>query len=455
MTTDPVADVVVIGAGPAGSSTAIRLARHGHRVTLIDRATFPREKPCSEYMSPETVRQLDALGVLGTIDRAGGASIDGTAVSGPLGSRLVGRFTRAGGTPFRATGLGLARRILDATLVDAARDAGASVIEGMTTQDLMRDARGAVSGVYARDAAGAVRAFPARVVVGADGLGSVVARRAGLHAQGRVRRIAFVAHVAGVEGLSSTTELHVARDGYVGINAIGGGVANVAVVVPAHRAREVKGDATRFFHEQLQRYPAVRERVVLSAARDLLVLREARDLRESMRNDPLVLREARDLQELSRTDCLRSRACGAGRGIVRDVLVTGPFDATCRRSTIDGALLVGDAADFFDPFTGEGICSALRGGELAAQTLHGALQQRGAITARELRSYRSARRDAFLGKWIVERLVGYGMLAPALFDRAIARIERRGMADTLIGVTGQFVSPWRVVNPSYLLRMVL
>ncbi len=135
-------------------------------------------------------------------------------------------------------------------------------------------------------------------------------------------------------------------------------------------------------------------------------------------------------------------------------MVTGPFDAMSRSSTTDGALLVGDAADFFDPFTGEGICSALRGAELAAATLHAALQHHGPITTRELRSYRTARRRAFLGKWIVERLVGYGMLAPALFDRAIARLERRGMADTLIGVTGQFVPPREVLNPRFLLRMV-
>jgi flavin-dependent dehydrogenase len=406
MTIEPVADVLVIGGGPAGSATACRLARRGHAVTLLDRDRFPRHKACSEYMSPETVRHLDALGVLATLESGGGAPVDGTRVLGPGGSMLVGRFARAGGTPFRSTGLGLSRHLLDATLLAAARAAGTQVHEQVMVQELLRDERGTIAGVRGRDATGTVREWRARVVVGADGIGSVVARRAGLHRQGRLRRVAFVAHVAGVADLTMTTELHVARDGYVGINALGGGVANVAVVVPASVARQAKGDAARFFRARLEATPAVRDRIDVDR-------------------------------------------------IVREVLVTGPFDVHARRSTTDGALLVGDAADFFDPFTGEGIGSALRGAELAADALEEALHAGGAITSRALRGYRTARRRAFLGKWIVERLIGYGMLAPMLFDRGVARLERRGMADTLIGVTGHFVSPWRVVNPLFMAKMLL
>ena len=73
------ADLLIVGGGPAGSSTAIRAARAGLRVTLVDRARFPRDKACSEYMSPETLRQLDLLGVLRALDGLGGTALAGQA----------------------------------------------------------------------------------------------------------------------------------------------------------------------------------------------------------------------------------------------------------------------------------------------------------------------------------------------------------------------------------------
>ena len=90
-------DVLILGAGPAGAASAIRAARAGLSCALVDRARFPRDKPCSEYMSPETVRHLDQLGVLPELERAGGVAIAGTTiVTGPRGSALTGLFARAG-----------------------------------------------------------------------------------------------------------------------------------------------------------------------------------------------------------------------------------------------------------------------------------------------------------------------------------------------------------------------
>ena len=159
------------------------------------------------------------------------------------------------------------------------------------------------------------------------------------------------------------------------------------------------------------------------------------------------------MEELDRFQGVRGRV--EARRIVREVLVTGPFAARARRVTVPGALLAGDAADFFDPFTGEGICAALVGAELVAQSVGHARGDLAAID-RALTVYRRARWRRFAGKWAVERLIGYAMTVPGLFDHAVARIgRRRGMADTLVGVTGAVLPARAVLNPYFLARMVL
>ena len=357
-------------------------------------------------MSPETVRLLDELGVVPALEAAGAAPLHGTAVTAARGSRLHGRFVLAGPPPFRPTGLSISRRILDHELVGAARRAGAEVRERTAVEELLYDG-GAVAGAVVRDPAGRRLVLRARLTIGADGLRSIVARRIGPRRHGRPRRIAFVAHVDGVSGLGDSAEMHVGRRGYVGLNPIGAGRTNVALVVPADRGAEARGRAEAFLVETLREFPGLHERV--------------------------------------------------SRGsLARRVLATGPFAAWSGRVVTDGAALVGDAADFFDPFTGEGIYSALRGAALLADAAAEALALGGPVTANRLAGYRRARRRAFAGKWAVERLIGYGMLFPALFDRAVERLGRRaGMADTLIGVTADFVPARRVLNPLFLARMIL
>jgi flavin-dependent dehydrogenase len=403
---DAPVDVLVVGAGPGGSAVAALLAPLGYRVRVVDRAEFPRDKACSEYMSPETVRLLDRLGVVPALEGAGAAPLHGTAVTAARGSRLHGRFALAGATPFRPTGLSVSRRVLDHALVGAARAAGADVRERVAVEELLYDG-GAVAGALVRDGAGRRVAMRARLTIGADGLRSIVARRIGRRRHGSPRRIAFVAHVDGVVGMEGSAELHVGAHGYVGLNRIDGDRTNVALVVPAARGVEARGRAEAFVFEALEAFPGVAGRVTSSR-------------------------------------------------LARKVLATGPFAAWSGRVVTDGAALVGDAADFFDPFTGEGIYSALRGAALLAETAGEALADGGLVSAARLAGYRRARRRAFAGKWMVERLIGYGMLFPSLFDRAVERLGRRpGMADTLVGVTGAFVPAGRVLNPLFLARMLL
>jgi menaquinone-9 beta-reductase len=118
--------------------------------------------------------------------------------------------------------------------------------------------------------------------------------------------------------------------------------------------------------------------------------------------------------------------------------------------------LVGDAADFFDPFTGEGIYAALRGGELLAPyALEALAADRPRDADAALHEYDRARRRAFRGKWAIERLVALAVGAPALLNRVASTLEASpAMADLFVGVAGDFVPAREVLRPGYLARLV-
>lgn len=401
------AEVLVVGGGPAGSSLAFALAKAGVDVLLVDRARFPRPKPCAEYLSPEASRILSDMGALDAIEDSGAAALAGIRVRAPNGAIIAGDF--AGTHRFRGfsdRGISVRREVLDAILVDRARVAGATVVEGLRVTDITRRGRDQ-SPVVQTLAQGRKGDINARFVIGADGLRSIVAKRLGLAKSLRwPRRLALVTHYAGVADIGEHGEMHVERDGYVGIADVGNGLTTVALVVPASRSKEIAGDRAAFLHNWLM-------------ARKHLAPRFARAQRAT------------------------------------PVIATGPFASHARRAWAPGAALVGDAADFFDPFTGEGIYSALRGGELLASSM---LEAVGARNARQvndiLRAYDARRRREFSGKWLVERVIGAVVGSAPLINRAARNLSvRKAEADLLIGVTGDFVPATEVVRLSYLWKV--
>jgi geranylgeranyl reductase family protein len=404
------AEVIVVGGGPAGASTASALAREGVDVLVVDRAKFPRDKVCAEYLSPQASRILSDMGVLEEIEKSHPAHLAGMMVRAPNGKFARGEFAANHGFhAFRDKGLAIRRTILDEIVLRGARRAGARVEESTRVKDVARNGSARVNGVIAVGADGQPRTFRARYVVGADGLRSVIGRRLGLVRTSRIwpRRIALVAHYRKVQGVTDMGEMHVDYGGYFGIVDVGDGMMNVAVVVPIARAREIGDDKTEFLEQWIASRPHLAERFV-----------------------------------------------GAER--ITPVRATGPFATAARRAWSPGAALVGDAADFFDPFTGEGIYAALRGGELVAQHLVEALRSKIGDEGRILSDYDRARKREFGGKWKLERIVGMAIAYPYFMNNAAKILsQRKDMADLLVGVAGDFIPPSVVLSPRFLFKLFI
>jgi flavin-dependent dehydrogenase len=182
---------------------------------------------------------------------------------------------------------------------------------------------------------------------------------------------------------------------------------NVAVVVPMSRALEIGDDKTEFFERWIASRPHLAERFE-----------------------------------------------GAER--ITPVRTTGPFATNSRHAWAPGAALVGDAADFFDPFTGEGIYAALRGGELLAPFLVEALGRGDKDESRILSGYDVARKRQFGGKWKLERIVGMAIAYPYFMNNAAKVLSRRkDMADLLVGVAGDFIPPRVVLKPRFLFSLFI
>ena len=192
-------DVLVVGAGPAGSSAAIHLARAGARVLLVDRATFPRDKPCGGGLTGRALRHAP-VDVTPVVEH----DVDRFVVRARYRARIV---RRAGSTVIRMT----QRSRLDAHLVERAAYAGADFRDDVRVEELALDD----DGVTARADGRRVRAS---YVVGADGANGVVARATGL-GDGIVRGVALEGNVR----WRALERARYARTAWVELGVVAGG----------------------------------------------------------------------------------------------------------------------------------------------------------------------------------------------------------------------------------------
>lgn len=305
-------EVLVAGAGPAGAVTALVLARAGVRVLLVDRARFPRPKLCGDALNPGAMALLDALGVAAGIE-ARGRPLAGMLVTGAHGAAIRGRYEGC-------HGLAISRADLDAYLLEMAGRAGARIHQAVRVVAPMVDecegrvtVRGAVL-----EAGGRRLRVPAGITVAADGRRSTLGLALGLlRHPARPRRWAVGAYFAGAAGLADVGEMHIRAGHYIGIAPLPSGLANACLVTA--------------------------DRLGLDRPAALLQARLA--------GDPL----------------LSDRFARATP--VTPVVSIGPLAVDASRVAVPGLLLVGDAAGFVDPLTGDGLRFAIRGAMLAADAI--------------------------------------------------------------------------------------
>jgi geranylgeranyl reductase family protein len=387
----PEADVIVVGGGPAGAAAAIFMRQRGCDVLLLDEARFPRDKICGESVSPEGWRLIAALGAEKAVRELLPRPIHGMTLVAPDGTTFAGTYPAD-----RPRGFALRRIALDAALLDAARRAGVRVQEGTRVTELLVE-DGVASGVVVEGGDSSVRR--ARLIVGADGRRSRIARQLGLlREHGRLRKFSVRGHWDGVEGLSDHGEMHVITGGYCGVAPLAATQANVAFVLDASEMAGAAGDLEGFYRRTLRRFSRLHERLA----------------RASLTAPP--------------------RA-------------TGPLAVEARRLSAPGALLVGDAAGFYDPFTGEGITLALRSAELAAQVAAAALERAAVVGLRE---YDERRSEATRDKFLLNRLLQHVIAWPALANAVAKRLARRpDLADRLVGIAGDFIPARTALGPGF------
>jgi geranylgeranyl reductase family protein len=356
------ADVIVVGAGPAGSSAAYYLAQAGLDVLLLEKARFPREKVCGDGLTPRAVKALVGMGIDISEDN-GWVRNKGLRVIGS-GKRMELDWPELSSYP--GYGLVRTRADFDQTLARRAASAGAKLREGeAVTGPVLHERTGRITGVKTSE-----RQYQARCVIAADGNSSRLSVAMGLKKRddrplGVAVRTYYKSPRHKDDYLESWLDLWDGDrllPGYGWIFGMGDGTSNVGLGLLNTSAAFANTDYRAMLRKWLAAMPA-----------------------------------EWGFTEENRTEPIRGAALPMG------------FNRTPHYYR--GLLLAGDAGGLVNPFNGEGIAYAMESGEIVARTVVQALAMgRPAQTERVLASYPQALRQAYgayyaLGRQFV-KLIG-------------------------------------------------
>ena len=405
MRTERQVEVAVVGGGPAGAAVAIHLAGRGHEVAVFERWPEPRWRACGVYSSPRTRGRLTALGLGDEVVRLLVRPVSAMTVETARGAHCRLDYSADGGA------CGLDRVRLERALLDRAAASGAVVREAAVVRTIEPNAGAAGGSLLAVSAAGRTELWSARLVIGADGPGSLVARA--FRVQRRTRRLrhaGLTLHREDPEALPlaepMTARMVIGPGWYCGIAPVPGERVNIGVVM---------GEATL--------RAALRRGTTPGGIVDGVV-QQLPGPRRAWQDAPATDRVAVALPLANR--------------VVRP---SGP-----------GFLLVGDAAGFVDPLSGEGLHRALVSADLAAEAASAWLRGIGPDAIdRYARHLRARFRDKDAVSWLLQAFVRW----PSLLDYAVSRLGRReGACATFARVMADLEHPRAALDPRFLVTLL-
>ncbi|MDQ1280805.1 MAG: Geranylgeranyl reductase [Thermoproteota archaeon] len=318
-------NAIVVGAGPGGSSCATFLSKTGVNVLLLDKEFFPRDKICGDGISARSLDILRELGVLEKIESIPLRKISGFTFSSPDGTLVDIPIPKRGGNIRH--GYAIRRLLLDNLLFQNAKEHSIKTMEGFTVTGLIKDSHSSrVVGVEGTMSDGQKKTFYADVIVGADGVNSIVARETGArHGDIAHLGVSLRCYYRGVGDMKGNLELHFLDKlipGYFWILPMANGFANVGIGIVMAEMRAKKINLKNELFRTIENNPVLKDRF-----KDSTVV-------------PGTLKGG-----------------------------TIPFGSKRWKAYGNGWLLVGDAASLVNPFTGEGIENALYSGRLVAAVI--------------------------------------------------------------------------------------
>lgn len=372
--------IAIIGAGPAGSSLAIRLASNGFPVTLIEREKFPRHKLCGEFISPECLDHFRDLGVIEQILAGGGDHITRTVFYTPSGKNIVVPSTWFGREKYA---LSLSRAEMDHRLLLRAKEVGAAVLEHTTVNGLLIE-MDAVLGIKVRGSDGEVEEIPSDIIIDATGrtglLGKFLRKAPRKPASRSSKLVGFKAHLKNISMDTGRCEIYSFPGGYGGLSYVERGRANFCFLIKAEAVRELGGKTNKIVEE-----------LVFENSRARETLRDAEPLHEWL--------------------------AVAVDGFGAKALNPAP-----------NLFTVGDAAAFIDPFTGSGMLMALESSAILAR----AIMDHYSIPAEITSAYASIYRQTFRRRLFICALLRRAAFRPRLAHLLISTLTANEKARELL-----------------------